>query len=391
MIVLLSYDYPPNDGGISRLVAELTKGLLKLGQEVKVVTVEDNGRAGPLRPEVTTAEVASRGWMRHLATLRSIQSVPSEAKLIASVWNPEGTLAWIAGRSSNLWIMAHGNEVMPYPSGLRFGLKKWLRGRVLAAAKGVICNSRYTEGLVKVACPSARTVVIPLGVDVSRFSCSTEKASAREQFGLPERGRIVLSVSRLNSYKGHDTVLRALASLPAAEREELHYVVAGKGEHLSALKALAKELEISGQVHWLGFVGEADLPLLYRSADLFVLCTREDSRGRGVEGFGLVFLEAQAAGIPVLGTRAGGIPDAIKEGRGGWLVQPDDIEALRNKLSELASGHEKFEMQGIEARRRAESECTWDVYVDKFCEILELQPGTVGATAASNLGVLKDV
>ena len=369
-LVLLGYDYPPNDGGISRLSASLVEGLARAGQAVQVLTLCGDGRAGPERPPLPTTEVPRGGWRRDLATLRFILRQPRDAVLLASLWNPEASLAWLAGRSGQLWVMAHGNEVMPYPPGLRFAFKRWLRRRVLASARAVICNSRYTERLVQAASPRARTVAIPLGVDAQRFHSPLDKAQARARFDLPPQARVVLSVSRLNAYKGHDTVLRALAALPAAQRQAVCYVVAGKGEHLHALQALADELGLAGCVRWLGYVGEDELPTLYAASDLFVLCTREDPRERGVEGFGLAFLEAQAAGVPVLGTRAGGIPDAVEEGRGGWLVAQDDIAAVRDHLAWLVEEPALYAAQGLAARQRAAQECGWDIYVDRVRAVL---------------------
>lgn len=377
-LVLLGYDYPPNDGGISRLSASLVEGLAREGQAVEVLTLNDGDRAGPARPQVPTTQVPRSGWRRDLATLRFILRQPRDAVLVASVWNPEGTLVWLAGRSQQLWVMAHGNEVMPYPPDLRFAFKRWLRRRVLASARAVVCNSRYTERLVQAACPQARTVAIPLGVDAPRFQSPLGQDEARARFGLPQQARVVLSVSRLNAYKGHDTLLRALAALPAAAREQLHYVVAGKGEHLHALQALAEELGVAAQVRWLGFVAEDDLPALYAASDLFALCTREDPRERGVEGFGLAFLEAQAAGVPVLGTRAGGIPDAVEDGRGGWLVAQDDVAGVRDHLARLAAEPSAFAAQGRAARQRAEHECGWEIYVDRFNAVLGLRPAMSG-------------
>jgi phosphatidylinositol alpha-1,6-mannosyltransferase len=373
VIVVLSYDYPPNDGGISRLVAELVTGLHRRGEDLRVLTLHNGSHYGPVRPDVPTSEIAPRSWHRDLGALRFILRQPRQVRLLASIWNPEATLAWLAGRSQQLWVLAHGNEVMPYPPGLRHAWKRWLRRRVLASAQLVICNSRYTERMVKAASPQARTLAIPLGVDAARFQSGVEDAVARSSFDLPQDRRVLLSVSRLNAYKGHDTVLRAIAALPGEARDKLHYAIAGKGEHMDALQALAAELGIVEQVQWLGYVAEDALPRLYACADLFVLCTREDPRERGVEGFGLAFLEAQAAGVPVLGTRAGGIPDAVAEGRGGWLVAQNDVVAVSARLAALAAGDPAFAEQGRLGRQRMLQECEWGVYVDKVCDAMGLR------------------
>ncbi|MEN1927999.1 glycosyltransferase family 4 protein [Luteimonas sp. MJ250] len=377
-LVLLGYDYPPNDGGISRLSASLVEGLAREGQSVEVLTLHNDDRVGPARPQVPTTPVPRSGWRRDLATLRFILRQPRDAALVAAVWNPEGTLAWLAGRSRQLWVMAHGNEVMPYPPGLRFTFKRWLRRRMLASARVVVCNSRYTERLVNAASPQARTVAIPLGVDAQRFQSPLGQAEARARFGLPQQERVVLSVSRLNAHKGHDTVLRALAALPIAERNRVCYVIAGRGKHAANLQAFAAELGVDEHVRWLGYVREDELPMLYAAADLFALCSREDQRERGVEGFGLAFLEAQAAGVPVLGTRAGGIPDAVEDGRGGWLVAQDDVAAVRDHLARLVAAPALFAAQGLAARKRAETECGWGIYVDRFRAVLGQRPAVAG-------------
>lgn len=174
----------------------------------------------------------------------------------------------------------------------------------------------------------------------------------------------------MDAYKGHDVVLRAIAALPLGARAEVHYVVAGKGSHLPVLQALAESLGVSEHVSWLGFVADADLPYLYKAADLFVLCTREDPQARGVEGFGMVFLEAQAAGLPVIGTRAGGIPDAIVEDEGGWLIEQDDAAVLSVHLRSLVDDPLPYREQGRKGRARAESSASWSVYVDRLMQVM---------------------
>jgi phosphatidylinositol alpha-1,6-mannosyltransferase len=310
--------------------------------------------------------------LRDLAMLRALRRQPRHATLVATVWNPEATLAWMAGRSGQLWVMAHGNEVMPYPRGLKHVLRGWLRRRVLASARGVVCNSHYTQQLVRSICPAARTSVIPLGVDPARFCPATDKLAARRSLALPPADRIVLSVCRMDAYKGIDTILRAIAGLPLAHRRRMAYVVAGKGRDLPRVQALAVQLGIAENVRWLGYVDEKTLPSLYACVDLFVLCTREDKSARGVEGFGLVFLEAQASGVPVVGTRAGGIPDAIVEDQGGWLIGQDDEEALGRMLVRLIDDPGSFAEQGRLGRARVERECSWDEYVVRFAAAIGL-------------------
>lgn len=372
-IALLSYDYPPNDGGISRLCGAVMQELHRQGRQVSVLTLGATETAGLQRPDVPTTEVPRSKLLRELATARFLRQLQPGTCAIASVWNPEATVANLLGHR-DLIVMAHGNEVMPYPSSLGFALKSALRRHVLRAARAVVCNSHYTQGLVQALVPGANTVVIPPGVDAERFANPQGCDTLRQRLGLPTHKRLLLSVSRMDAYKGHDVVLRALAALPEAVRTQLHYAVAGKGDHLASLKQQATQLGLDGTVTWLGFVSDADLPSLYAASDLFVLCTREEPQARGVEGFGMVFLEAQAAGTPVIGTRAGGIPDAIEPGNGGWLVEQDDVSAVRDLLTQLATNIAPFRTQGAFGQQRARTVGAWSHYVYQLLKVVDAKP-----------------
>jgi phosphatidylinositol alpha-1,6-mannosyltransferase len=266
-------------------------------------------------------------------------------------------------------ILAHGSELMPTRSSWRRGVWNLLLRRVCEAADVVVANSAYTRDLVLRVAPKATVVAVPLGVDHNRFT-PRGRETAGQRFGV--EGKIVIcSVSRLQAHKGHETVLKALSGVPCAIRQRFVYLVAGRGPHERALRDEAESLGISAQIHWLGFVPEEDLPDLYRTSDLFVLCTRESAKQQEVEGFGLAFLEAQACGTPVVGAHTGGIPEAVREGEGGWLIGQDDVDALRSILLRLANHPDEFREAGLIARRRVERECTWEHYMQRFSDALK--------------------
>jgi phosphatidyl-myo-inositol dimannoside synthase len=369
-VILLSYDYPPNDGGISRLAGAFADGLAKNGQSIEVCTLDGSIiEQGLARPDIPTTELPRKKLWRELGLLKYLFKHPRNTKIITTVWNPEATLAWLLGRR-NLYVLAHGNEVMPYPSGIGYWVKSRLRKKVLSTARNVICNSRYTEKLVLELAPEATTSIINPGVDSACFDVSVVQKEARLLLDLPADKKILLSVSRVDEYKGHDVVLASLAALAPEQRQHLHYAIAGKGSHLEKLKQEATRLGLDDHITWLGFVTDESLPILYKAADLFVLCTREDKNARGVEGFGMVFLEAQAAGLAVVGTRAGGIPDAIEVENGGWLIEQDDEAALKAHLEVLISTPEVVTSQGVKGQKRAQNECTWQHYTNKLIKIL---------------------
>ena len=139
-----------------------------------------------------------------------------------------------------------------------------------------------------------------------------------------------MTVARLDAsegYKGVDQVIRALARLPSATRP--HYVVAGDGDDLSRLRALAVALEVPAT--FLGRISDEELVDLYRAADLFIMASRN-------EGFGFVFIEAMACGVPVIGGGVDGSVEALDGGRLGLLIDPLDIDAIRRAISDTLAG-----------------------------------------------------
>jgi phosphatidylinositol alpha-1,6-mannosyltransferase len=351
-VVIHSFEYPPVDGGISRLCGAIAEGFVNGGFRTHVVS-----HRGPVRRPV-----------REISALHRLRSRHRDDLVISGIWYPEGLLTRLAGVKRCV-ILAHGLELMPGASRFRRSVWTRLRRQTLESAALVVANSRYTAGLVADAAPGARVVTLPLGVD-QKFFAPGNKESARQRFGVEEK-IVICSVSRLVAYKGHDTVLDALATLPPQIREKVVYLIAGKGPARAGLESRAERLGIKGAIQWLGFVPDRDLPVLYNAADLFVLCTRENTSAQEVEGFGLVFLEAQACGTPVVGTNTGGIPDAIQHGCGGWLIPQNEPQALSGLLIRLAEAPQEFRRAGKAARTRVERECTWSGYFRRLAGALE--------------------
>jgi phosphatidylinositol alpha-1,6-mannosyltransferase len=209
------------------------------------------------------------------------------------------------------------------------------RQRAIEEADANIVVSRFTRDVVAgCGVPPARIHVLQNCVDSERFSDTSDRAAGRRRFGLGDE-TVVLTVARLVPRKGVDRVMEALRALRDGSRPLPNwlYVVAGTGPEEANLRALAIELGLENHVRFLGFVPDADLPSLYRAADLFVLANREVKGD--TEGFGLVFLEANAAGLAVIGGRSGGAGDAIVDGVTGLQVDSEDLASLAGALERL--------------------------------------------------------
>jgi phosphatidylinositol alpha-1,6-mannosyltransferase len=194
------------------------------------------------------------------------------------------------------------------------------------------------------------------GVDARRFSPEADDGSLR--LALAPRGELLLlSVGRLQRRKGHDLVLRALPELKKIV-PKVRYVIVGDGNDRDTLQLLASELGIAGDVSFAGNVPDADLPAYFAACDVFVLPTRMESSD--FEGFGIVFLEAAAAGKPSIGGRNGGVPEAIVDGETGILVADGAVDELLESLRALCTSADLRHRMGAMARERAVRDFSWD-------------------------------
>lgn len=368
-MLLFSFDYPPNDGGIARLCDEITRGLQSRQYSLHVLSQQSNiTEQLEIDKIANTHRVTSKRPLREFLAWFRLTTQKNEDICISGIWYPEGILARLSDYRYRV-ILAHSAELYPPRQRWRQPLWRYLQRFTLESADVVIANSHFTAEFVTRVAPKAHVIVVPLAVDHQRFRPLNHE-QVRTQWQINNDQFVVCTVSRVHRFKGHETVLETIASLPSEIRDHFVYLIGGKGSAVEYLQTRAQQLGVSEQVRWLGFVADEDLPSLYSASDLFVLVTREIPDERSVEGFGLAFLEAQACGTPVVGTNTGGIPDAVSHGDGGWLIEQDDVQALSVILVDLYNNPEVFRAMGQKARRRVESEFTWDHYFERFLSAL---------------------
>jgi phosphatidylinositol alpha-1,6-mannosyltransferase len=356
MLALFSFDYAPLDGGIARLCTQLSGALAAQGCKVRVLT---GAAHGPQAEGIV--RLNGRRLGREARALRELRRLPKDVGVLCGRWYPEGALALLAGRR-RVFVLAHGAELLPASKLRRAVGWQALRRHVLQAVTSVVANSTYTKQLALTEAPLARVTALPLGVDPTFFSPG-DREVARQVLGI-EQPFVVSTVSRLQAFKGHDTVLRALALLPKAVQRQLAYVVVGRGPYGPTILELATRLGVQGSLLLTGLVSDERLRDVYRASNLFCLLTR--ATAHAVEGFGLALLEAQSCGVPVLGTRTGGIPDAVADGDTGWLIGQDEPEAVAGHLQRLVADPAAYEVVGAAGRSRAENVCSWRGYAQRL-------------------------
>lgn len=366
-LLIIAYDYPPSSGGVARLCSEITKGMHQHYSSVTVMTI-DYGEKIHNTYEHVNATFIKLPPKRFLCEFKAIQQLrrlknKNTYDVLCGVWHPEALLA-VLGGMRRVFVLGHGTEFLSGTS--KFRKKFWLPvyGKwILKKVTRVIANSKYTQGLVQEISPEINSSALPLGVNHHFFSPSKVENTDFEIIKIT-------TVSRVLKFKGHDFILKTLEQLPIKYRKRIQWNIAGTGPYLEELKELVQTSEINSQIKFYGFIPDKDLPSFYCSNDLFVLATREAEQSTQVEGFGLVFLEAQSCGIPVIGTATGGIADAIEDGNGGWLIEQDNEKALKEIIIDLLDNPAIIKQQRLKARKRVLESCTWDMYCNNLFKII---------------------
>lgn len=227
-----------------------------------------------------------------------------------------------------------------------FPVRRSLGSRILYA-RPIDAIAAISEGvrdaLIRSGVDAARIRVIPSGIDLAPFDEPFDRAAIRGRLGLAETDVLALQVAALAPHKSQTTLLQAMARI-RSRHPNLRVWIAGEGPLRTSLAHEHATLELGESVRFLGF--REDVTDLLRAADLFVISSY-------LEGLGTSILDAMAAGLPVVATRVGGIPEAVVDGETGVLVPPSDPQALGEALSALAGDPERRARLGVEGRRRA--------------------------------------
>jgi phosphatidylinositol alpha-1,6-mannosyltransferase len=367
--LLVTNDFPPKLGGIQSYLWELWRRLP--ADDVTVLTTPYADAATwdaeqPFRIVRTTSKIL----LPTPALARRIDELAHEVGAALVLLDPALPLGLVGPRLQHPYgLVLHGAEVT-VPGRLPVGHLA-LR-RVLRGAKVVICAGGYplaeAERAAGRALPAAN---VPPGVDVERFHplSGDERTAARSQFGLPTDRPVVLGISRLVPRKGFDTLLRACGELADLGREFV-VAIAGHGRDRGRLERIATEAR--APVRFLGRVDDDLLPALYGSSDVFAMLCRNRWAGLEQEGFGIVFVEAAAAGVPQVAGRSGGAAEAVADGASGLVIDPpDDVAAVARALTTLFDDDATRARMATASRARAVDEFSYDVLVSRLQAALD--------------------
>jgi phosphatidylinositol alpha-1,6-mannosyltransferase len=251
----------------------------------------------------------------------------------------------------------------------RWNAARSLLLRVYGKSLVTVAISGFTrDRLTEFGAKPEKIEVIEPGAPAAREFAQEEMDAFRARFTL-NGCRVILGVGRFVARKGHVTLVNAMPKILERIPNAL-LVLVGTGPCLSAAVNRAHALGIRENVLFPGILSEDEVSLLYRNCEVFALPTGDDGRG-GVEGFGLVFTEANAYGKPVVAGRSGGVSDAVIDGETGVLVDPDQPDETAGAILSLMESPERARLLGENGRRRVETELNWSRFTERFLKAVE--------------------
>ena len=361
-VLLFARDFAPEIGGVQNLLARLTDVFDP--EQILVLTRKTEGwrahDAGVAYKVVRMPSLARWPWLVALP-LRALLSLFyvlrgvigfSPDLMICAYAKGNAPYGWLARRLFKLpyVVFAYGTDVIRYAGKGRL-IRKWLADADLVAA----ISEPVRKFVYELTDGAANVIVVPLGKGFSGPAVA-EPFEGYNGVDLSAR-TVMLSVCRLTPRKGVDRTINAVAKL-IDRHPDLLYVVVGDGPDRSRLNKLVARRGLEKTVLFAGRVSDQDLLRFYATARLLVLASRE--RDRDIEGFGLVFVEAGAFGLPVIGGDSGGIREAVEHQGNGLLVDPQSADAISQAIDRLLADRDLAARLGREGKRRAQEIFTWE-------------------------------
>ena len=373
-ILVFSTDYKPKPGGIGEYTYQVAKCLRKKGHNVVVLSTRIPGdKEYDKKQCFRTVRVTNLFPLSLLMLAFTLILLVRQHRIecvFSTITHPAGEIAYLVSKflKFKAIIAVHGYEVIylnkTFRQRVKSGLRP-LRTHVYNNVDEIFTVSSFSRRkLIESGVWPSQISVFNNGVDPSRWERRDLAKETELAIILDLEGRkVVLSISTLGDRKGHDMVLRALPTV-IKEVPDLVYLIGGAGPRRSYLENMVNFLNLQSYVRFLGFVPDEHVCPLYYLSDIFVLPSRES--GTSVEGFGIVFLEANACKKPVIGGDSGGIPDAVINEKTGLLVDPENPGEIATALIRLLKDSELAEALGNQGYERVKRDLTWNKVVSRM-------------------------
>jgi phosphatidyl-myo-inositol dimannoside synthase len=368
-ILLFTIDFPPYIGGVANYYREVCNHLPS--DKIVVLALKNGGEVDFDYKVYREKLLADKPiWPKWLPAFWHLYKVVKKEKIknvLVGQGLPLGTVAYVLSKilKFDYYIFFHGLDIVTTKKIKR---KKFLMERIFTKVKGVIVNSEFTK-----------REVLELGLSEDKikilYPCpyfkppvnNNVKDSLIKKYNLTDK-KIILSVGRAVERKGFDMVIKAMEEVVKEDENIIYLLAGGYGNYTDELKKLIKNSPVRENILFLEETVDEEVKALYDLCDVFIMPSRQI--GSDVEGFGIVYLEANLFGKPVIGGRSGGAVEAVVDNETGLVVDPENVSEISETILKLIKNPELAKKLGEEGRRRAEQEFTWDRQVEKLKGIL---------------------
>lgn len=374
-ILCITNDFGPRAGGIETFIIGLIERMPKNSVIVYTSSQKDSepfDRAWSENYGVEVIRDKSTILLPSFRVGRAVRRIARERQITRAFFGAAAPLALLAqglrrAGVTRIVALTHGHEV--------WWAKLWPFSfaihRIGAGTDHLTYLGNYTKSEISRALSqSAQDAMVKIapGIDTNHFAPQSNSAALRDELGLTHK-KVIVSVGRLVHRKGQDTLIEALPEI-LMHIPDAHLLFIGEGPYKDYLVKRAAELQLSHAVTFIGRIQYADLPRYICVGDIFAMPSRSRLAGLEVEGLGIVYLEASACGLAVIGGKSGGAPDAVLEAETGFSVDgtsPHEVaDAAITLLQDpvLASG------MGSRGRQWIIDEWQWDVWSNRFSALL---------------------
>jgi phosphatidylinositol alpha-1,6-mannosyltransferase len=382
VILIVSVDFPPHTDGVSTVSHELATRLAGYGEEVIVIGPKAEGDREYDRKQkfkVIRTPWYEYGYLRFLPILFVMPYAifRYRVKLVLPMNIAYGgTIAYfLSGIMDFKYAMwAYGYEFGKFEKN---SLMKRLYLKIYEKALFVAAITDFVKThLIQFGVASEKVILVKPGTDPAKYYPLSGDTTFKRKYGLTEGRKIILSVGRLVERKGVDMTIRALKRVKQAMSNVL-YLVVGDGPYRQRLEEIASEEGVEGMVKFVGRISDEELVKFYNVCDLFIMASRTIVEKGDVEGYGIVFLEANACGKPVIGGRDGGMSEAIEDGVTGLLVDSHHPDKIAEGIIRILSDERYARELGENGRRRVVESHNWGNAIGKFYRELKKGSGFV--------------
>lgn len=367
--LLLSEVFPPRPGGSGRWFWEIYRRLarddyvLSVGQSRGQAAFDANHDLQIQRLPLAMSQWGilsvrgARDYWSNVCRLRRLIKQHRISQIHCGRCLPEGVMCLALKKliGTPYACFVHGEDV---GTAVNSREHAFLVRQVLANAEYCIANSHNTSNLIRSRwqLPADRVRILHPGVDTKQFSPALRSDSLRSELGWRNR-TVILSVGRLQRRKGHDILIQALPAIKQQVPDVLYSIV-GDGEERAFLEQSARDLQVLEHVQFRGETSDGELAKCYQQCNIFALPNREINGD--IEGFGMVLLEAQACGRPVIAGQSGGTAETMRVDHTGKIVDCTHPDELARTLIHLLRDPDLCDTMGRAAREWAVNRFDWD-------------------------------